>query len=60
VPAAPRWYDSGMKKSNRPRKLTLNRETVKTLKTADLVQIAAGATNPCTQPTTTVQPTGPC
>ena len=49
-----------MKKSHRPRKLTLNRDTVKTLKTADLVQIAAGVTHPCTQPTTTVLPTGPC
>jgi hypothetical protein len=49
-----------MKKSNRPRKLTLQRDTVKTLKTADLVQIVGGATTPCTHPTTTVLPTGPC
>ncbi|HEX3480514.1 MAG TPA: hypothetical protein VHT91_36100 [Kofleriaceae bacterium] len=49
-----------MKKSYRPRKLTLNRDTVKTLKTADLVQVAGGVTNPCTRPTTTVLPTGPC
>jgi hypothetical protein len=60
VPAAPWWYDSGMKKSNHPRKLTLNRDTVKTLRTADLVQVAAGATNPCNQPTTTVQRTFDC
>lgn len=49
-----------MKKSNHPRKLTLNRDTVKTLKTAELVQVAAGATNPCNQPTTTVQHTFDC
>jgi hypothetical protein len=49
-----------MKKPNRPRKLTLNRDTVKRLETADLVQVVAGATNPCTHPTTTVLPTGPC
>jgi len=49
-----------MKKSNRPRKLTLNRDTVKTLKTADLTQVIGGATNPCNHPTTTVLPTGPC
>jgi hypothetical protein len=49
-----------MKNSSRPRKLTLNRDTVKTLKAADLVQVVAGATNPCTHPTTTVLPTGPC
>lgn len=59
MPAAPWWYDSGMKKSN-PRKLTLNRDTVKALKTADLLQVVAGATNPCTQPTTTVQRTFDC
>ena len=49
-----------MKKSNRPRKLTLNLDTVKTLKAAYLVQVAAGVTNPCNHPTTTVLPTGPC
>jgi hypothetical protein len=60
VPAAPRWYDLWMKNSSRPRKLTLHRDTVKTLKAADLVQVVAGATNPCTQPTTTVQRTFDC
>jgi hypothetical protein len=55
-----RWYKRGMKKSNRPRKLTLHRDTVKTLKTADLVQVAAGKTSPCNHPTTTVLPTGDC
>lgn len=49
-----------MKKPNRPRKLTLNRDTVKTLKTADLTQVIGGATNPCNQPTTTVQRTFDC
>jgi len=49
-----------MKKTNRPHKLTLQRNTVKTLNTADLVQIVGGVTSPCAQPTTTVLPTGPC
>jgi hypothetical protein len=56
----PRWYDIRMKNSNRPRKLTLNRDTVKTLKVEDLSQVVAGATNPCNQPTTTVQRTFDC
>jgi len=49
-----------MKKTNRPRKLMLNRDTVKTLKTTELVQVVAGSTNPCNQPTTTVQHTFDC
>ena len=49
-----------MKNSSRPRKLTLNRDTVKTLKPADLAQVVAGATNPCNHPTTTVQRTFDC
>lgn len=49
-----------MKNSNRPRKLTLNRDTVKTLKPAELAQVVAGVTSPCYHPTTTVLPTGPC
>jgi hypothetical protein len=49
-----------MKNSNRPRKLTLHRDTVKTLKPADLAQVIGGATNPCNHPTTTVQRTFDC
>jgi bacteriocin-like protein len=51
---------SGMKKTNRPRRLTLQRDTVKTLKIEELAQIVGGVTMPCTHPTTTVLPTGPC
>jgi len=49
-----------MKKSNRPRKLTLQRDTVKTLKTTELTQVVGGITNPCNHPTSTVLPTGDC
>jgi hypothetical protein len=50
-----------MKKTHLPRKLILQRDTVKTLKTAELTQVVGGAvTNACTHPTTTVLPSGPC
>ena len=49
-----------MKKTN-PRKLMLKRDTVKALKVMDLTQVVGGVvTMPCTHPTTTVLPTGPC
>jgi hypothetical protein len=49
-----------MKKASLPRKLMLQCDTVKTLKVEDLSQVVAGATNPCNQPTTTVQRTFDC
>ena len=53
-----------MKKTNSEniRKLTLKRDTVKTLKAADLARAIGGASigTGCHQPTTTVLPTGPC
>jgi hypothetical protein len=45
-----------MKKTNRPRKLTLQQDTVKTLQIADMAQVVGGSA----QPTTTVLPTGRC
>lgn len=45
-----------MKKTNHPRKLTLQRDTVKTLKSADMAQVVGGGAHP----TTTVLPTGRC
>jgi len=50
-----------MKKTTTPAKLKLNRETMKTLKTADLAHIAGGAlTDACPHPTTTVMRTFDC
>jgi dihydroorotase-like cyclic amidohydrolase len=49
-----------MKKTTTPAKLKLNRETLKTLKTATLEQVAGGVTGACTMPTTTVQHTFDC
>jgi len=44
-----------MKKITTPAKLKLNRETMKTLKTAELEHVAGGAeTDACQHPTSTV------
>jgi len=44
-----------MKKNTTPAKLKLNRETMKTLNTADLEHVAGGAaTDACQSPTATV------
>jgi chloramphenicol 3-O-phosphotransferase len=49
-----------MKKQIRSRKLKLQTETVQALASAELVLVNGGATAPCTHPTTTVLPSGPC
>jgi len=49
-----------MKKTIAPRKIKLSLETVKSLSTTELAHVVGGATKPCTHPTTTVLPTGPC
>jgi hypothetical protein len=49
-----------MKNNHTPAKLTLKPETLRVLKSRELAHVIGGATTPCTHPTTTVLPTGPC